>query len=200
MLRRDRTLVEILFTIDCESQWSRTIRHFVDTATDVCCVECKGCTLIMIAHAVLYISHRKLTVRDNPQRHVLCILILTQSPRQIAVKSISIVIEEAPNTCIAETTTREVWECVCILPREVRILTIEPSHLTSVRDYVLRVKHVFLVLHIELADTALVCMSANCIIGYAQSYPNNTFRTSTCTLHLHNPSLVGVADRESLTF
>ena len=116
------------------------------------------------------------------------------------VKSISIVIEEAPNACIAEAATREIRESICILPRELRILTIKPSHLTGVRNYVLRVKHVLLVLHVELANTALVGMSANCIIGYAQSYPNNTFRTSTGTLHLHNPSLVGVADRESLTF
>ena len=60
-----------------ESQRSRAIRHLIDTTTNACCVECKSCTFIMVAHAVLYISHRKLTVRDNPQRHVLCILILT---------------------------------------------------------------------------------------------------------------------------
>ena len=48
--------------------------------------------------------------------YVLGIRVLAKCPRQVAVESFLIVIEEAPNTSVAETTTREVGTCIGILP------------------------------------------------------------------------------------
>ena len=158
----------------------------------------------MVAHIVHDVGNTQLMVGNDPQRHILGIGVDAQRPRQVTVHTLNMVIEEAPYTSITDATAREIGEGISHLPREVFILTVVPAHLLGILDGILRAHHIVLVLRIETSDTALVGMTANCVIGNSQSHPYHTFlrllTVRTATLHLHNPSLVGVANSNGLTF
>ena len=59
-------------------------------------------------------------------------------------------------------------------------------------------EHVLLVFHIELADTALIGVSADGIVRNTHSHPNYALAARTRAHHLHYPRLVRVADVECL--
>ena len=153
----------------------------------------------MIAHHILYILNAHLLVRNHPERHILRIRILAECPIQIWSHVIEVV-EHRPCTGIAETTAREIRLGISHLPREICILALEPALAASKRNHVLGIHHVLLVLHVELADAALVGMSTDCIIRNTEGYPYSTLGTGTFTHHLHDPSLIRIADGEGFTF
>ena len=152
----------------------------------------------MVAHHILYILNAHLLVRNHPERHILRIRILAECPIQIRTHIIEVV-QHRPGTCIAETTTREIRLCIRHLPGEISILALEPALAAGKRYHILGIHHVLLVLHVELADAALVGMCTDGIIRNAESYPYSTLGTGTLTHHLHDPSLVRIADGEGLT-
>ena len=127
----------------------------------------------MVAHAVFHVLDAQLAVGHDPERHVLSIWVLALCPRQIAVEGVVEMAEEAPHTRFAETASAEVGERIGVLPGEVFVLALEPSHLSRIFHHVLRIEHVLLVLHVELADAALVGMCADGIVGNAQGDPHH---------------------------
>ena len=176
----------------------------------------------MVTHAFLDVLHAYFAIRLDPKRHVLSIGIFTKGPRQIAVEIIVEVAEERPHAGIAIATATEVRSSIGPLPREIGISTLIPSHQASIANDILRVVEVgLLVLGVginalridfltreETTDTALVSMSTDGIVGNALSHPHHAIElllgheslVATRAHHLEDPSLVGVADGEGLTF
>ena len=152
----------------------------------------------MVAHGSLHVLHTEFAVGHNPQRHLLGLCIFAQSPRQIAREIVGETIEEAPHTRIAETTTREIGRSIDLFPREISILAREPSLRTRKSDGIGAEEHILLVVLIEFSYAALVGMSANGIIRNAHRHPNHFLATRATAHHLHDPSLVGVAEGERL--
>ena len=105
-------------------------------------------------------------------------------------------VEECPHTCLAKTAASKIGSSISFAETEISILAAEPSHAARITDAVFREHHIFLVTLVKLADTALVGMCTDRIIGNAYSHPNHTFASRAFAHHLHDPSLVGVANGE----
>ena len=153
----------------------------------------------MVTHASLNICNTHLLVRNHPKRHILRIRILSQCPIKIRTHIIEM-IQESPNTSITEATAWEIRLSICHFPREISILALIPALAASKRNDILGIHHVFLVLHIELADATLVSMCTNCIIRNTESYPNHALRAWSLAHHLHNPSFVRITDGKGFAF
>ena len=70
----------------------------------------------MVTHACLHVLYAEFAVGYNPERHVLGIGILAESPREVLVERVVEMPEEAPHACVAETTAAEVGCSVGVLP------------------------------------------------------------------------------------
>ena len=151
----------------------------------------------MVTHAGLQVLHAHLAIGDNPKRHVFRIRVFAQRPGKPRAHILEM-IEEGPNTSFTKPAALEIGESISQLPGKVLILAGEPSLLAGELHHVLGIHHVLLVLHVKLTDTALVRMGANSVIGHSQSYPHYFLAAGTLPHHLHNPSLVGVADGKCL--
>ena len=88
-----RTLVEILLAIDSERQWRWTVRHLPYSSTHISRVESQGSILVMIAHVGLQVFDTQLAIGDNPQGHVLGVLVNAKCPREVAAH-VLVVVEE----------------------------------------------------------------------------------------------------------
>ena len=152
----------------------------------------------MVSHTCLHLLDRDLVVGNNPQRHIFGIFIFTQCPWEITVEALVKMTEETPNACVAESAPAEIGSCIYPLPREIGVHASKPSLRTSKADYILGIKDILLVLHIEFAYAALVGMGTNGIVGNTHSHPNHALGTRSLAHHLHNPSLVGVTDGKCL--
>ena len=178
----------------------------------------------MVTHGITQILQRKFLVGNDPQRHLLGILLDTCGIRHVGREIIAETIEETPHTGLTITTTREIRFCISGIIGEIGILTLKPTHRTGITYHIVRTNHqvghrflaidgIFLqqVLHLhlhitaiqKLRDTTLVGVRSNRIVRDTDSHPDGTFlrlRTiRTTTHHLQHPSLVGVCNREGLT-
>ena len=117
-------------------------------------------------------------------------------------------VEEAPYTSLASTTTGEVGCCKGSIERELGILTTEPTHVAGILNHTLGEHHVLFILLVEGGDTTLIGMGTDALVGNAQCHPHHTWcfvgmiLRARCSRshHLHDPCLVGIADREGLAF
>ena len=81
----------------------------------------------MVAHGSSDVFEAHLLVRNNPQRHVFRIGILTKNPRQIAVEVVGKTVKETVNACIAEPSSSESRFAIHIAPREILVFTRVPA-------------------------------------------------------------------------
>ena len=153
----------------------------------------------MVSHASLYILYAHLLVRNHPEWHILSIRILAECPRQITAHILEVV-EQSPSTGIAEAATREIRFGISHLPGEVSILAAEPALAAREGYHVLGKHDILLVLHIKLADATLVGMGTDSLIWDALSHPDHALTARSLAHHLHDPSLVRIADGKGLTF
>ena len=72
---------------------------------------------------------------------------------------------------ITDAPAREIGEGIGTVIGEFLVLACKPAHGTGILNHILRETHIFLVLHVEAADAALVGVSADGIVGDAYSYP-----------------------------
>ena len=153
----------------------------------------------MVAHTALYILQRERSLWLHVKRHWLGSSI-TLRPCEIVVHvNLSEHVEEAPHACIAVAQTTEIGRTICCSEVKILVLAIKIAHLARELYNILRVTHILLVLHIELAYARLVGMSRNAIIGDADSHPHGTLLLTGLAHHLHDPGLVGIGNGEALT-
>ena len=150
----------------------------------------------MVAHVILQILERELLVRHNPERHIGGIGIHTQSPVKI-LAHVLMVIEERPYTGLAVAAAAEIGLGISHLPVEVLVFTSEPTHLAGVLNHVLRVDDLGIVAG-HNTNAALIGVARNGIVGNADGAPHDSSILASA-LHLHDPGLVGVAEREGLS-
>ena len=203
LLSRCGTLVEVLLAVHLIIKRCRTVRHAPDAGTHVGGVDGQVCSLIVVAHVGHDVLHAQFLFGDDPQRHVLRILVLAQRPGQISLHALHVVVVETPHAGIADTATAKVGERIGILKRELLVLAVEPPHFTRILDDILRVQHVLLVLQGEGAYAALVGMSADGVVGNSPGHPHHTLlrhlTVGSAALHLQNPRLLWVTDGKCLT-
>ena len=153
----------------------------------------------MVAHGITQILNGNLLVGDDPQGHLLGILLDAGSIGHILREIVGKAVEEAPDTGLTVTTTREVGLCIGCIIGEVGILALEPAHRTGIADNIVGADHqtlgfrllkktlslgygfgILQILHLhlhvtaikELRDTALVGMSGYGIVGDADGHPH----------------------------
>ena len=177
----------------------------------------------MVAHGIAQILKGELLVGDDPESHLLGILLDTGSVRHILGEIVAETVEEAPHAGLAVTAAREVGSGVGGIVAEVGILTLKPTHVAGIAHHIVRADHqighgllaidgIFLqqILHLhlhvtaieELRDTALVSVGSNGIVGDADSHPNG----AACLLravgaaahHFKHPRLILISHRERL--
>ena len=160
-----RALVEVFLTIIGEAQRGGAIGHLPYAGSHVGGIEGERGALIVVAHGHLDVFHRELLVGDYPQRHILGVFILAESPGQVTVEAADEMVEESPHARVAEAAALEVGFGVGHLPREVGILAGEPALRAGEGNDVFSVSDVLLILHVELSDAALVGVGADGVVG-----------------------------------
>ena len=152
----------------------------------------------MVTHPLLHILHREFTVRLYIKWHrLLCRITLDEV--SVLIHRRVILTEERPDTCLTAAQRSEIIRAIGLLEAEIGILSLEIALLTCKRNHIRRIETVLLIIKRNLLDARLISMCRDTIIGDADCYPDCPFTTGTFTDHLHDPSLVLISDRESLT-
>ena len=194
LLGRDGAFVEIFFPIDLERQRRKAVRRMERTGTGIF-GDVEGGAFVMVAHGLLQVADRDFPVGLHIERHGLLALALDIGQVGLA-GGLAELVEIAPYTGITETHPAEVQRIVGIGKAEVLVGPVKITFLAGKRNHVGRIHAVVLVVQVELADTALVGMGGNAVIGHPDSDPHRTLRTGTFADHFQNPGLVGVGYRE----
>ena len=135
LLRRGGTLVEIFFAIVLKLQRRGAVRHLPDALSQVF-VEREWSSLVVVAHASLYVLKRHLAVGHNPEGHRLSVFLdagCKVEPRHHVIE----MVEEAPHTSLTGTTTTEVRSGKHVAERELGIFSSEPTHLAGILNHCL---------------------------------------------------------------
>ena len=151
----------------------------------------------MVTHCFLNITNRKFTVGFDIKRH--CLGTFTFYIRKVSFHRTVEHVEEAPYTGITSTQATEIQRTIRICKTEVLVQTVEISFFACKRNNIRRVKTIVFILHVKLADTALVSMCCDAVIRNTNGNPNGTFHFGAFTNHFHNPCLIRVGNRERLT-
>ena len=149
----------------------------------------------MVAHRLLDVTYRYLTVGLHVKRHRL--LALSLDVRQVSFTGgFAEHVIETPHTGFTRTQATEIQRTIGISKAEILVHSIEISFLAGKGNHIGRIQAIILVVQVELVDAALVGMRRDAIIGNAHRYPYGTLHARTFAYHLHNPRLVRVGDRE----
>ena len=196
LLRRYGTFIRIFLPVYLERHRPPAVRNLIRAGTGIF-RHIQIRSLVMVAHAILYVLNGKLTIRLHIQRHRLLGRI-TLDKIHILIHRGIIFTEERPYTSLASTQGAEIIRAISLGETEISVLSLEISFLTGERNHIRRVHAILLIVKRYLLDTGLVGMRRDTIVRDADRYPNGTFVTRSLTDHLHHPSLVLIGDRERL--
>ena len=144
---------------------------------------------------MLDVAYRHLCIRFHIPRHRLVALSL--NIRQISLSGrLAEHVVETPYPGFAGTQAGEIQRTIGIRKTEILIQPVEITFFTCKGNDIRRIQAVFFVVHVELMDTALVCMSCNAVIRNTDSYPHCSFHTGTLTDHFHDPGFIRIGDGE----
>ena len=167
----------------------------IRTSTKILCdVECRA--FVVVAHGVLHVLYGDFAVGLHVEGHRLVGRTLDIGQKLLA--AISEHVEVAPHAGLAIAACTKIKRCIGLGEAEVLVHPIEVAFLAGKRNDIRRIHAVFLVVHVELMDTALVGMSRDTIVWHTNSHPHGTTYAGTLAYHLHNPHFIGVGNSERL--
>ena len=193
------TLVEVGLAFVFVGEGTGEIGACIDAAVHLA-GEVERCPLVVVLVGSDDVAEVEQAVRLEVEGHHLRLSdVLAVDEVEIAVHAVDEAVEEAPYAGIAEALAAEVGRAVGIAEGEFAVLAVEVSLFACELHHVLGIHHVFLVLHVEGVDAALVGVCGNAVVGNAYGNPYRPLLFVAFANHFENPDFVGVGHAEAFS-